>query len=476
LDPSIYDAPVPLWAGVPFLLLLLAIGVAPLVNKHWWDRHYPAVSIGLGVITVAYYALIRGEPLPILHSEIEFLSFITLIGSLYVIAGGIHIRLRGRSRPLTNVAFLALGALMANLVGTTGASMILIRPFIHVNRYRIRAFHIVFFIFVVSNIGGGLTPVGDPPLFLGYLKGVPFFWVLQSTWHIWLMTMTIVLAVFYVIDRRVYRNLSAGRRHRTEEMRESGEVVGLHNLLFLGVVLSAFFVVDPPFVREGLMISAALGSWFTTRKEIHKKNVFDFVPLKEVAVLFLGIFTTMVPVLEWITQNSAGLGFRSAAQFYWATGALSAVLDSAPTYMNFLGAAVGVFVDPHVVREVSRLLHIQAPGLATLAGDVSAQARVILETLLRYHGESVRSGTVTIDQITTSSLIASHETVVQAISLGAVFFGAMTYIGNVPNLMVKSIAEQTGVRCPSYGAYIGLYAIPVLLPTFVIIWIMFFRN
>ena len=476
LDPSLYVAPVPLWAGVPFFALLLAMGVAPLVNKHWWDRYYPAVSIGLGGMTAAYYALMRAAPLPILRSEIEFISFIALIGSLYVITGGIHIRLRGRSRPLTNVAFLALGALMANLVGTTGASMVLIRPFIHVNRYRIKAYHIVFFIFVVSNIGGGLTPIGDPPLFLGYLKGVPFFWVLQSTWHIWLVTMTIVLTVFYVIDRRVYMNLSPGRRSRTEGMGEKGEVVGLHNLFFLAVVLCAVFVVDPPFVREGLMVSAALGSWFTTRKEIHKKNDFDFVPIKEVAVLFLGIFTTMVPVLEWITQNSTGLGLWFAAQFYWATGALSAFLDSAPTYLNFLGAAVGVFVDPDLVREISRLLHVQPPGSATLAGDVSVQARMILESLLRYHGESVRSGTVTIDQITTSCLMTFHETVVQAISLGAVFFGAMTYIGNVPNLMVKSIAEQSGVRCPSFGSYIGLYSIPVLLPTFIIIWGIFFRN
>ena len=476
VESSLYGAPLPLWAGIPFFLLLLAIAFVPLFNKHWWDRYYPVVSIGSGLMTAAYYGLMRSTALPILHSEIEFISFIVLVGSLYVITGRIHIRLRGRSRPLTNVAFLAIGALTANLVGTTGASMILIRPFIRVNRYRIKAFHIVFFIFVVSNIGGGLTPIGDPPLFLGYLKGVPFFWVLQSTWHIWLVTMTIVLALFYLIDRRQYGKLSPGQRHRTEDLGEKGEVVGLHNLCFLGVVLCAVFVIDPPFVREGLMVSAALGSWFTTRKEIHKKNVFDFVPLKEVAILFLGIFTTMVPVLEWITQNSAGLGLNVAAQFYWATGALSSVLDSAPTYLNFLGAAVGVFVDPDLVRDVSRLSHIQAPGLAALAGDASVQARMTLETLLRYHGGSVRLGTVTIDQITTSCLMTFHETVVQAISLGAVFFGAMTYIGNVPNLMVKSIAEQTGVPCPSYGRYVGRYALPILLPTFGLIWLIFFRN
>lgn len=476
VDASLYGAPVPLWAGVPFFLLLLAIAVVPLFNKRWWDRYYPVVSLGLAVMTAGYYVLMRAAPLPILHSEIEFLGFIALVGSLYVITGGIHIRLWGRSSPLTNVAFLAIGALMANIVGTTGASMILIRPFIRVNRYRIKAIHIVFFIFVVSNIGGGLTPIGDPPLFLGYLKGVPFFWVLRSTWHIWLVTMTVILALFYVIDLRLYGKLSPGQRHRTEEQGEKGEVVGLHNLFFLGVVLYAVFVVDPPFVREGLMAGAALGSWFTTRKEIHTKNSFDFVPIKEVAILFLGIFTTMVPVLEWITRNSPGLGISSAAQFYWATGALSSVLDSAPTYLNFLGAAVGVFVDPGVVRDVYRMVHTQAPGLAALAGGVPAEVRMTVETLLRYHGESVRSGTVTMDQITTSSLITLHETVVQAISLGAVFFGALTYIGNVPNLMVKSIAEQTGVRCPSFGGYIGRYALPILLPTFALIWLVFFRN
>ncbi len=476
VESSLRGALVPLWAGFPFFVLLLAIAIGPLVNRHWWDRYYPVVSIGLGVMTAAYYVLIRMAPLPVLHSEIEFLSFIALVGSLYVIAGGIHIRLRGRSRPLTNVALLAFGALMANLVGTTGASMILIRPFIRVNRYRIKGFHIVFFIFIVSNIGGGLTPIGDPPLFLGYLKGVPFFWVLRSTWHIWLLAMAIVLGVFYVIDRRVYRNLSSGERHRTEEVGEGWEVSGLHNLFFLVVVLGAVFVIDPPFVREALMVSAAAGSWFTTRKEIHRKNVFDFVPLREVAILFLGIFTTMVPVLEWITQNSADLGFRNAAQFYWATGALSSVLDSAPTYLNFLGAAVGVYVDPNLVRDVSRLLHIHPAGLATLAGDVSSQAGSTLDALLRYHGESVRSGTVSVDQMTTACLMTFHETIVQAISLGAVFFGAMTYIGNVPNLMIKSIAEQTGVPCPSYGAYIGRYSLPILLPAFGLIWLIFFRN
>jgi Na+/H+ antiporter NhaD/arsenite permease-like protein len=472
----LYGTPIPLWAALPFFLLLLAIAVIPLLNKHWWDRYYPVVSIGLGAVTAAYYILVRGAPLPILHSEIEFISFIALIGSLFVIAGGIHIRLWGRSRPLTNVAFLAFGALIANLIGTTGASMILIRPFIRVNRYRVKAYHVVFFIFVVSNMGGALTPIGDPPLFLGYLKGVPFFWILQSTWHIWLCAMAIVLAVFYVIDRRVYGKLTPEQRHRTEDLGEKGEVAGLHNLCFLGIVLSAVFVNDPPFVREVLMVSAALGSHLTTKKEIHKKNDFDFVPIKEVAILFLGIFTTMVPALEWIAQNSGGLGFRVAGQFYWATGALSSVLDNAPTYLNFLSAAVGVFVDPDVVRDVTRFVHLQAPGLATLAGGVSSQARMTLETLLRYHGDSVRSGAVTIDQITTSFLMTFDATVVQAISLGAVFFGAMTYIGNGPNLMVKSIAEQSGVRCPSFGSYIGLYSIPVLLPTFVIIWGIFFRN
>jgi len=472
----IQGAPVPVWAALPFFLLLLGIAVVPLVSKHWWDRFYPVVSIGLGVITAAYYIVIRAAPLPILNSEIQFISFIALVGSLYVIAGGIHIRLRGRSRPLTNVAFLAFGALMANLIGTTGASMILIRPFIRVNRYRIKAFHIVFFIFIVSNMGGALTPIGDPPLFLGYLRGIPFFWVLGSSWHIWLIAMGTILGIFFVIDARVYAGLSPAQRHRTEDVGERGEITGLHNLFFLAVVLFAVFVVDPPFVREGLMLAAALGSWFTTPGEIHAKNDFDFVPIKEVAILFLGIFTTMVPALGWIEQNSAALGFRVAGQFYWATGALSSVLDNAPTYLNFFSAAVGVFVDPDLVRDVSRLLHESAPGLITLASDVSSQARDTLDTLLKYHAESAAAGTLTVDQMTTACLMTSHPVVVQAISLAAVFFGAVTYIGNGPNLMVKSIAEQSGVQCPSFGAYVGRYSFPILLPTFALIWYIFFRS
>lgn len=417
---SQYGAPIPLWAGAPFFILLLGIAVLPLLCRRWWGRFYPLVSIGLGALTAVYYLVIRGAPMPVIHSVMEFVSFIALVGSLYVIAGGIHIRLRGLSRPLSNVVFLALGAVIANIIGTTGASMILIRPFIRVNRYRIRPFHIFFFIAVVSNIGGGLTPIGDPPLFLGYLLGVPFFWVLRTTWHIWLLTMALILGAFYVMDRRGFVHLSPDRQRRAESVGEEGEVHGLHNLFFLAIVLGAVFVTDPPFVREVLMAAAAAGSWFATRKEIHAKNEFDFVPIKEVTILFAGIFATMVPVLDWIEQNSAGLGLNTAGPYFWATGVLSSVLDSAPTYMNFLGAAVG--------------------------------------------------------NTSTASLAASHPEILQAISLGAVFFGAMTYIGNIPNLMVKSIAERSGVTCPSFGTYIARYALPILLPVFALVWLIFFRN
>ena len=184
------------WMILPFVLLLLAIAVMPFVNKHWWDHNYAYVAIGLGLVTAFYYMFVLQNPSRMMHTGIEYFSFIVLIGSLFVVAGGIHIRIKGKSKPLSNVFLLAIGAIVSNIVGTTGASMIMIRPYIRVNRYRIKPYHIVFFIFVVSNMGGALTPIGDPPLFLGYLRGIPFFWVAENLWYKWAIGMVVVLAIF----------------------------------------------------------------------------------------------------------------------------------------------------------------------------------------------------------------------------------------------------------------------------------------
>ena len=331
------------WASLPFVVLLAAIAIGPLANDRWWQKYYPAVSIGLAIITAAYYLFFLHATAPLLESGHDYISFIALIGSLYIISGGIHIRLRGESRPIANVILLAIGAVLANFLGTTGASMILIRPYIRVNRYRIKPFHIVFFIFIVSNVGGALTPIGDPPLFLGYLKGIPFFWPIENLWHIWLPAVAIILIVFYLFDRRDFLTLPRTEQALAEKLSESGEVTGLHNIIFLVVVLGAIFITHPPFLRELLMVLAAAASYITTKSETHEKNDFDLNPIKEVAILFLGIFITMVPALEYIAQNAAHFGLQTPGEFYWSVGALSSVLDNTPTYINFLHHFVGCF-------------------------------------------------------------------------------------------------------------------------------------
>jgi Na+/H+ antiporter NhaD/arsenite permease-like protein len=461
---------------VPFILLLLAIAVMPFINKHWWEKYYPHVSIGLGLVVIAYYLFVLGNPIRMLHTGFEYFSFIVLIGSLFVVAGGIHIRIKGKSKPLANVFLLAIGAVVSNLVGTTGASMILIRPFIRVNRYRIKPYHVVFFIFIVSNMGGALTPIGDPPLFLGYLKGIPFFWVAEHLWYKWAIGVVAVLAIFYVIDRRSFNMLPASVRHGAEASEEEGEAVGIQNIFFLMMILIGVFVTNPPFVREGIMILAAVGSYLTTKTEIHRKNDFNFIPIKEVAILFLGIFATMVPALDWLELNATKIGITEPGHFYWSTGVLSSFLDNAPTYLNFLSAAIGLFVNQEIVRQVYHLVQTHGADIGQVTGPYAAEIKNTFATLMKYHGDMVAAGYVPIDDINVSYLIGNHNIYIQAISIAAVFFGACTYIGNGPNFMVKSIAEQSGVECPSFFGYIVRYTLPVLIPIFTILWLLFFLG
>jgi len=245
---------------IPFVLLLLAIAVVPFISKRWWEKFYPHVSLSLGAITVVYYVVFLGNPDRMVHSGMEYLSFIILIGSLFVVSGGIHIRIKGKSTPLTNVLLLAIGAIVSNVIGTTGASMILIRPYLRVNKYRLRGFHIVFFIFIVSNIGGALTPIGDPPLFLGYLRGVPFFWLLGNAWHVWLLAIGLLLAVFYGFDYFGLKKYETEKHHIGEaEFHEEAEVSGLHNGIFLAMILLAVFIQHPLMLREAIMLLAAAG-------------------------------------------------------------------------------------------------------------------------------------------------------------------------------------------------------------------------
>lgn len=426
---------IPLWLVTPFALLLLMIAIFPLTPhraKEWWEHNYPFVAVGLGALVVLYYFLkIPAGGTVVAHTAHEYFSFIALIGSLFVVAGGIHIKVKGGATPAANVLFLFIGAVLANFIGTTGASMVLIRPYIRMNKIRISAYHIVFFIFIVSNVGGSLTPIGDPPLFLGYLRGVPFFWLLEHVLLEWITVIGALLVVFYAIDRRCFHLTPAVIQGEIADSQESWTFKGGINVLFLIVIIGAVFLPATYFLREIVMLAAATASYFLTGKQIHEENHFTFGPIKEVAFLFVGIFLTMMPALGYLEQNGKALGITKPAHFYFATGSLSAVLDNAPTYVNFLKLA-----------EVST-----GANLADAGNPASGQVDEI---------QAVRN------------LVARDPSLVVGISLGAVFFGAMTYIGNGPNFMVKSIAESSGVRVPTFFAYILRYSLPILLPILVL--------
>src|SRR5258706_2404743 len=299
---------------LPFVVLLLLIAVGPLLFPQWWMRHYPRAAFGFGAVTVVYYCLWLPHParLTVLHTAHEYVSFIALIGSLFVVSGGIHISVKGEATPGANVLFLLIGALLANVLGTTGASMLLIRPWLRMNRYRITAHHVVFFIFIVSNVGGCLTPIGDPPLFLGYLRGVPFWWVAEHCWPMWAVGLGYLLLFFFILDYRNYLRAPPKVRAEVAEPPDRWRFEGLANLVFLGIILLAVFIRNPPFLREGLMVAAAFGSFFGTRESVHQANHFSFHPIKEVAVLFLGVFATMMPAPDWL--QGYGRALRRATE------------------------------------------------------------------------------------------------------------------------------------------------------------------
>ncbi len=464
---------------LPFGLLLATIAIAPLFFMNWWLKHYPKVALGLAAVTLAYYLFgihAIGRVLEVGH---EYLSFIALIGSLFVVSGGIHINVKGEATPSINVVFLLVGAIIANVLGTTGASMLLIRPWIRMNKYRITAHHIVFFIFIVSNVGGCLTPIGDPPLFLGYLSGIPFWWVAEHCLPIWAAGLGILLAMFYVVDRLNFNRASRAVRAR-ETVKEEWRFDGLANVLFLAVILFAVFINHPPFLRELLMIGAAVASYFTTKKPVHEANHFNFHPIQEVAILFIGVFATMIPALDWLSANAAQLLGSNPAPgvFYWGTGSLSSLLDNAPTYLSFLSASFGTFVNHDIVAQVQAHLTTHGVDLTNITGAHAEQIRQTLETLQKYFANHVASGKVTTQEIEVCFLLgnAAFNQYILAISIGAVFFGACSYIGNGPNFMVKSIAHQQNVHTPTFIEYIWKYALVFMLPTLVVIWLLFFRT
>lgn len=429
---------------IPFILILLAIAFIPLINLHFWEKFYPVISIILGLIAVYYYIAVIKNPLRMAATGLEYFGFISLIGSLFVVSGGININIKKEGTPLFNVFLLGFGSILANIIGTTGASMVLIRPFIKINKHRIRPYHIVFFIFLVSNIGGMLTPIGDPPLFIGYLKGIPFFWIFDKVVFIWLLEVVIVLLIFYVIDKICSKNTETTMANNDENL---PLITGSHNIIFLIVIIIAVFL--PEIIRELIMIGAAILSYFTTNNDIHRRNEFNFRPINEVAILFAGIFATMVPALDWLDLNAAKFGLTRPDQFFWITGVLSAFLDNTPTYLSFLTTAFGL----HGLN-VDNINHMYA-----MLGLLDAEK---LNTIVVAHN----SGAIPVTAISWRYI--------QAISASAVMFGAMTYIGNGPNFMVKSIAEQSKINMPSFMGYMLKYSIPILLPIFALIWLLFF--
>ena len=403
------------WA-LPFVGLLLAIAVLPLAAPHFWESNLRKLGVGavLGLPVLVLYW--QARPAALVHAAQDYVSFIVLLGGLFVISGGILLEGDLEATPRTNAAFLGLGAVLASFVGTTGASMLLIRPLLQTNRERKHVVHtVVFFIFLVSNIGGCLTPLGDPPLFLGYLLGVPFTWTFRL-FVPWLFTTGIVLAVYVLWDRRAH-----AREAKPDVKRDFYEVrplrlAGKESLAMLGGVLAAVAFLGAPW-RELVIVLLSVVSYARTDPGLRKANRFSFHPILEVAALFAGIFVTMLPALHILQERGAELGVREPWQFFWATGALSSFLDNAPTYLTFLALARGLHLPAEVVGVPNELL--------------------------------------------------------VAISLGAVFMGANTYIGNGPNFMVRAIAEERGVKMPSFGGYM-LYSGAVLIPVFVLVTIVFF--
>ncbi len=401
----------------PFALMLLAIAVLPLATPRFWESNARklAVSALLGLPVLVLYA--RHAPSALAHTGHDYVSFIVLLGSLFVVSGGVLVTGDLEATPRTNTAFLAAGSVLASLIGTTGASVLLIRPLLSTNQERRHVAHtVVFFIFIVSNTGGCLTPLGDPPLFLGYLRGVPFTWTLRLAPH-WLLVNGLLLAVYYVWDRRAHAREPVAAVIRDRSVLQPIRVSGKRNLALLLVLIASVAGLATPY-REVVMLAVAGLSLMATPRAIHDQNRFTFHAIAEVAALFAGIFLTMLPALEILHARGAALGLTTPRQFFWATGLLSSFLDNAPTYLTFLAVA-------------------QSLGLPAQVAGVTHEA-------------------------------------LAAISAGAVFMGANTYIGNGPNFMVRAIAEERGVKMPSFGGYM-LYSGAVLLPCFALVTLVFFR-
>lgn len=445
----------PVWSILPFVGMLLSIAIIPLFKSHWWEHNMLKVAIFWSLTFLVPFAVFFSPGAALFQILeivlLDYLPFIVLLFGLFAVSGGIILRGSLAGTPKVNIVMLLIGTLIASWVGTTGASMLLIRPVIRANQWREKKAHIViFFIFLVSNIGGCLTPVGDPPLFLGFLRGVPFFWTMRLV-PMLVFNSVILLIVLFLIDTRNYKKeLAAGRSPYIEgEKKEPLRIDGAHNFIFIAMIVGAVILNGimsgmPAFVDQAtgeaygiaiygvvlgwnsiiqmaIILLAAFLSVKTTKKEIRDDNFFTYGPIAEVAKIFIGIFLTMIPALAILKARGPSLGLTEPSQFFWATGALSSFLDNAPTYLVFMTTAGSLGA---------------TEGLATTVGVIAPE-------------------------------------ILLAVSAGAVFMGANTYIGNAPNFMVRSIAEENKIKMPSFFGYMG-WSICFLIPLFILDTLIFF--
>ncbi len=440
-----------LWA-LPFVGILLSIAVCPLVAPHFWHHHFGKISLFWALSFILPFMVAKGLPVALyewLHIYLlDYIPFIILLLALFTVSGGIAVKGEFRGSPVVNTVMILIGTVLASWMGTTGAAMLLIRPLLRANKWRTHKVHtIVFFIFLVANIGGSLTPLGDPPLFLGFLKGVDFFWTTVHMLPPMLVTGGILLVLYFIFDSYYYRkeDLSQLKADDPDGEKIKFAIEGKINLLLLAgvlgaVLLSGFWKPQVSFsiyhvemllqnvAKDIILLSIAIISWKITPKKIRDINEYSWFPIVEVAKLFAGIFVTIIPAIAILKAGTSGalssiINSVSDAQgnpvnymYFWSTGILSSFLDNAPTYLVFFNTAGGNAIE----------------------------------------------------------LMTTHQNTLLAISAGAVFMGANTYIGNAPNFMVKSIAEESGINMPSFFGYMLKYSLPILIPLFIVISLMFF--
>ncbi|MDW5290162.1 sodium:proton antiporter [Formosa sp. PL04] len=428
---------IPLWPSIPFFIILLAIAIGPLVAEEWWENNRNKLLFSAVLSIPTIYYLVSMELTEHLKHQIlgDYLPFIVLLTSLFVITGGIHLSGDIKAKPWVNTLFLGIGYLLASFMGTTGAAMLLIRPVISINHQRKYNIHtILFFIAAVANCGGLLTPLGDPPLLMLYLRGASFMWFFNLVPE-WAFTGALLLIIYFIMDTRYYKKEPKSNLEADAREIEPIRITGAINFIYLlGVILSVAFInhdvipemakEDAPFwlkhLREIVLVILTAIAYFTTPQKTRDRNKFSWGPIVEVAVIFIGIFITMTPTLIFLKQHAPGMGLTEAWQFYYATGFLSAFLDNTPTAVAF---------------------------------------------------HSVASNIVIAENVPIVANVAEH--ILKAIATSAVFFGALTYIGNGPNFMVKSIAEDHGIKMPSFFGYMFKFSLIILLPIYIITQLLF---